>query len=729
MKARYLTSVLLFLLIGIGASAQCPDNNTITGTSITPPCPGSTSNNCVQGGQYVTVNVVAGNSYTFSTCTGTTFDTQITVYPTLGGASLGYNDDGCGLQSTVTWVATFTGQVDVLVDQYNCANNSTCGTLTISCSSPPPPLTNDDPCGAIALTVNSNCVFSTFTNAGAGATAGVPAPGCANYAGGDVWFSAVVPTSGVLDLETAAGTLTDGGMALYTAPSCSGPFSLVECDDDDGTGLMSLLEFTGLTPGSTVYIRVWEYGNDNNGTFDICASSPVPPAGDCVYTLNMADSWGDGWDGSQVCVTITPPGTTTCYTVTGADNTVLIGVNIGDLVTISYTAAGIFQNEISYSLTLNGGPLFSDGPNPSTGTVYTGVVDCIIPPAPPQDCVGGITICSDQTFNGNSSGTGAVVDLNTSNQGCLSSSEQQGNWYYFSPSASGTIGLTISPQNSGDDYDFAIWGPMSAVGCPPSGPPTRCSYAAPSGDTGMNSTATDNSEGAGGDKWVSDMNVITGEVYIMYIDNWSTSGQPFDLNWNLTNGASLDCTVLPLELAMFDVVNQEIANRLQWITASEHNTDMFELQRSADGMEFQAIGQVNAAGNSHTALEYSYWDEHPQNGVNYYRLKQTDLDGSTFYSQTVSTRNLLDGIVIDGPWPNENGDLQLGISAAQPGRLTFALFDLTGRSVLERHLEYGAGGQQHTIPLNSPAMGTYIFRLTSANGQVMEASRIQLGIK
>ena len=109
-------------------------------------------------------------------------------------------------------------------------------------------------------------------------TTGVPAPGCASYNGGDVWFSAVVHANGNLNIETSTGAITDGGMALYTAPNCNGPFTLVECDDDDSpNGLMPMINATGLTPGSTIYIRFWEFGNNITGTFGMCATTYVPP--------------------------------------------------------------------------------------------------------------------------------------------------------------------------------------------------------------------------------------------------------------------------------------------------------------------------------------------------------------------------------------------------------------------------------------------------------------------
>ena len=114
----------LLFLFAAGATAlsygQCTNNNTLTGAAVTPTCPGTTNIPCVQGGQYALINVVSGNTYTFSTC-GASFDTQITLFNNTGGGSLGYNDDACGLQSTVNWTANYTGQLRVLVDLYNCA--------------------------------------------------------------------------------------------------------------------------------------------------------------------------------------------------------------------------------------------------------------------------------------------------------------------------------------------------------------------------------------------------------------------------------------------------------------------------------------------------------------------------------------------------------------------------------------------------------------------------------
>src|SRR5690606_29047829 len=192
------------------------------------------------------------------------------------------------------------------------------------------------------------------------------------------------------------------------------------------------------------------------------------------------------------------------------------------------------------------------------------MLDCEAPPAAQQDCAGGITLCSSQAINNNSLHTGIVADLNASNRGCLLSNEQQGTWYYFSPNSSGTLGLTITPTAS-IDYDFALWGPIGSVDCPPTSAPLRCSYASQNStfsqtggySTGLGNGATDNSENQYGNGWVAPIPVIAGQVYILYVDNWSSTGQSFELTWQLSGGTSLDCAVLPVELIAFDAKAQD----------------------------------------------------------------------------------------------------------------------------------------------------------------------------
>ena len=129
-------------------------------------------------------------------------------------------------------------------------------------------ITNDEPCNAISLNVNQSCSSSSFTTVGATTSIGIQDPACAGSTYKDVWFKAIVPANGIIQVETQAAGMSDSGMALYTG-TCN---SLVvrTCDDDGGSGFMSLTWCNNLTPGETVWIRVWRY--TGTGTFGICAT-------------------------------------------------------------------------------------------------------------------------------------------------------------------------------------------------------------------------------------------------------------------------------------------------------------------------------------------------------------------------------------------------------------------------------------------------------------------------
>jgi hypothetical protein len=85
---------------------------------------------------------------------------------------------------------------------------------------------------------------------------------------------------------------------------------------------------------------------------------------------------------------------------------------------------------------------------------------------------------------------------------------------------------------------------------------------------------------------------------------------------------------LPIELVSFDVENFEESNILDWVTASEHNTDYYLIKRMADdSSKYETIGLVGAAGNSTSNLDYQFIDKSYSPKINYYILAQFDLDG------------------------------------------------------------------------------------------------------
>ncbi len=113
------------------------------------------------------------------------------------------------------------------------------------------------------------------TNAANGGT-----PSCGSM-GPDVWYSFIAPASGSINIQTSAGSISDGVMALYSG-TC-GAFTQITCSDD-AVGLMPAISAGGLTPGVTYLIRFWQYGG-GTGTFNICVSAAAPAAGNTTCVI------------------------------------------------------------------------------------------------------------------------------------------------------------------------------------------------------------------------------------------------------------------------------------------------------------------------------------------------------------------------------------------------------------------------------------------------------------
>lgn len=292
-----------------------------------------------------------------------------------------------------------------------------------------------------------------------------------------------------------------------------------------------------------------------------------------------------------------------------------------------------------------------------------------------QDCPSAAIVCSNNSFSGNASGYG-TQELNSGNDGCLSG-ENQSSWYYVNIGSDGILEMEIDPA-AGDDYDWAIWGPFNEntanANCPPGSQPIRCSWAGTSDPTGMSDywgvvgtysyscgpfgwftctddvygwvTPTDNSEGSGGNGWVAPLNVQEDEIYIMVIDNYSVSGDPFNLTWG--GSAGLDCTTVPLpvELLSFSVSNQKTHNLIEWTTASEKNNDYFQIEYSTDGSNWQVIGELKGAGTTNSEQFYSSTHFEYRSTINYYRLVQVDYDGTINEHQIISIDNSKDRYIV-----------------------------------------------------------------------------------
>lgn len=112
-----------------------------------------------------------------------------------------------------------------------------------------------------------------------------------------------------------------------------------------------------------------------------------------------------------------------------------------------------------------------------------------------------------------------------------------------------------------------------------------------------------------------------------------------------------DPDLLPIELISFNATEENEHVRLDWATATELDNDHFTIERSQDGLNFQPVATIPGAGNSQQTITYSRLDRLVPEGLLYYRLKQTDVNGAYSYSPVVSVMTSLDPIPVVVPNP------------------------------------------------------------------------------
>jgi hypothetical protein len=180
--------------------------------------------------------------------------------------------------------------------------------------------------------------------------------------------------------------------------------------------------------------------------------------------------------------------------------------------------------------------------------------------------------------------------------------------------------------------------------------------------------------------------------------NWvEVSGINAFSSWTTANPGAL-----PVKLLTFTGYKGKNGHQLKWITATEQNTSYFEIQYSATGNDFAAISNVRAAGNSNTPQYYDFDNKNTATGINYYRLKIVDFDGSSEYSNVISITDKGDRELVKC-YPNPTENL-LYIDATDRTQ-DVTISDEIGRTI-QTHTT-----TPNTIDLSAFAAGVYHIRV------------------
>ena len=212
-----------------------------------------------------------------------------------------------------------------------------------------------------------------------------------------------------------------------------------------------------------------------------------------------------------------------------------------------------------------------------------------------------------------------------------------------------------------------------------------------------------------------------------YIDNFTvaTEGSVAAISGSLTELATAPANttfrgvtmapgtnVLPVTLTAFNANEKNGYIRLNWTTTSETNASHYNILRSSTANNFQKIDQVGAKGPSN----YSFVDEKPLPGTNYYQLEQVDFNGDKAYFGPVTANIPIPKTDFDIAKYGESIELHIYSVKAQNGKI--ALADVNGKIAYSQSAQLEKGYNKVVVPAGKLAKGLAIISLSTSEGKL-----------
>ncbi len=235
--------------------------------------------------------------------------------------------------------------------------------------------------------------------------------------------------------------------------------------------------------------------------------------------------------------------------------------------------------------------------------------------------------------------------------------------------------------------------------------------------------------------WPQDDNFPAKTVWLITKDN-TIQGTPDQCGpspVNLTRGgfngfstfgvAAADAFVLPTELIQLWTESMSDFIQVNWLIGSEHNVSHYNLERSDDGVNFELISTLAAAGNSETELSYQYDDHNVnRNQLYYYRYRVFDLDGTAEYSPIVqgklvsNSQNFSTESVYIYPNPSSD-NLNIGIASSKDRELVIEIYNSIGQIVYNQRGAIEKGNFVLPISLDQWVTGMYNVKITDVSSE------------
>lgn len=568
--------------------------------------------------------------------------------------------------------------------------------------------------------------------------------GTVNASSQDYWYTFTAPAnmgSTEISVAGAGGGLASPELQLYSSSgSCPSPtLTLVTCGTTTGT-------FTPVA-GMTYYVRI--YGEaatiPGMGKFDLCART-VPTNDLCTNAINLtsgtnvcggtlgasgnaASTTGSCSTDQYVWYQFTTGNPVGCLSFSGSNistgvptcpsSAFLIYSGCSALGGASGTLNGLNTSNNSFNDFSTADLTTSLLPNTTyyvaigsgANANYCFQYNAGVTPAANDQCSGATSIGTTGILYDNASAGCeytyvAAQDANITPANVCAGSLENVSWFTFqtqSTPATSNVSISfanISCNNGGGGFQTGLF-----TGA-------NCSSLT----VGTSGTAIC-ANGASGTVTYNISNSAAGTVYYIAMDGNAGSNCHFTVS-------GTNIVPLPIELLNFDALvksNRQV--EVFWTTATELNNDYFTVQRTVDGISFEDIDEVKSSainGNSNNSLSYSIIDPNPLRGTSYYRLKQTDLNGSSTFSAvkkiTIEGSSKFDFSIQPNPSDLDNTPY-LHFFGGSKDVIALEIFNLTGRLLSTKQILLSEDGDATINLKHNFGSGIYFISATTEDGK------------
>jgi hypothetical protein len=528
---------------------------------------------------------------------------------------------------------------------------------------------------APTATISSACVGQTFNLSATSFTGGT-----ASYN-----YSWTAPTS--VTVANATGTVNASPIPATTAPaSVTGNynFGLLVVDGNN-------CKVTASVAASTINpVPVITLASDD---YSVCKTPATTINLTGSFTTATTSPYTYAWTGSGLATNTTSTNTNTAVpTATGTYSVTVTDAN------------GCTGNGATSTVTVNNSPAITASADKT--------VACATP-ATTVNLTSNITTGTTSPYTYSWSGSG-VANASSSNTTAT-------------PTAAGSYSITVTDANgctatgtTGNVAYDALTANVTFGNCGTTSGVKYGQLNETNGSTWLWTTAdggrfyTTNALSASTDSSTSHLQA----PYITFLGTYNvaiTDGNNCTATGAVTVTSSSCSVILAVSNLSFTAQKQGNTVQLDWKTTTEINNDHFDVERSKDGINWQVIGTVKGHGNSSTPIQYNYTDALPLNGINYYRLKQTDADGKFTYSQVKTVQFTGQWLVKLYPNPVK-GFMVLEFNNDRDEKGAIVIQTMAGSTIFATEKQLVKGLNRITLNQVQPlAQGTYMVTLGTQN--------------